>query len=71
MYMYIEFYKLKVCLVFAKSTVQATGIAALTHKLSAISWNYMQNPRKKLRHKFLHDVSHAAFSHANLQVFLR
>ena len=28
--MYIELCKLKVCVVFAKSTVQATGIAALT-----------------------------------------
>ena len=31
MYMYIEFCKLKVCVVFGKSAVQATGNAALTH----------------------------------------
>ena len=30
-YMYIELWKLKVCAVFAKSAVQATGIAELTH----------------------------------------
>ena len=30
------------------------------HKLGAIWWNYMQNPHKKLRRKFLCDVLHAA-----------
>lgn len=30
------------------------------HKLGAIWWNYVQNPRKKLRRKFLRDVLHGA-----------